>query len=426
MSVRRADQFERWFGWRVLLALGAVGAAVLTVIAVARCESSSDFRDFWRTAAAFRETGVIRDDLGVHNYLPFFTIFMTPWALLPLPVATGAFTLLSLMLMAATVVMTEVLLRGELGAAPSAASWATLLLIGPYAASSAVLGQVNLLVLFLVVATWLLVERGREWIAGLPLALAILIKLMPAALLPFLLLTRRWRTGLAAVAATLVLGVGWPLMSLGPSETLRQHQAYYRRAVVEHSARTTIESDKPRKARFTNQSLPIVLRRLLSRVNADPDDAGSTLFVNVADLPGGVILAVYAGLLAVVVGGTVAASGVRLRSTPETDDLDAQRRSLGLWLCTMLVASPLLWTHYLVLAWWPLACVAYHAERFQQRHDRPHRAALLGLAAWAAAALLLVWPAARACGAQLGGVLVVWCVLAWLQRAARVRPTLIS
>lgn len=430
MTRRGFDGRAERFGWWRMVAFGVAVAGVLTAIAVARCESSSDFRDFWRTAVAFRETGVIRDDLGVHNYLPFFTIFMAPWSLLPLPVATGLFTLLSLGLFAATVVTTDALLRGGPASSPGAATWVTVLLILPYVASSAVLGQVNLLVGFLVVAAWLLVERGRAWIAGLPLALAMLIKLMPAALLPFLVLTRRWRTAVSAVVATVVLGAGWPLMSLGWGETKRQHEAYVRRAVVDHSAGATLSSDKPRKARFTNQSLPIVLRRLLSDVNADPDDSGSRLFVNIANVPRPVIFGVYVVALAGVVGVSAVASrrggtrraqerreaaGPTMSALPHDDhrpDCEAGRNGLALWLCVMLVASPLVWTHYLVLAYWPLATLAYRAERCHRRRARPDRAALLALAGWAVAALLLAWPAARACGAQLAGVLILWFVLA--------------
>ena len=89
-------------GWHVLLAAWGVYTAVILVVVANRAESSSDFRDFWENAVHFRQTGQIAADLGVHNYLPFFTIFMLPWSLLPLRAAIVLFTLLSLGLFAIT------------------------------------------------------------------------------------------------------------------------------------------------------------------------------------------------------------------------------------------------------------------------------------------------------------------------------------
>jgi len=71
-------------------------------------------------------------------------------------------------------------------------------------------GQIDAVALALVIAVPLLVRGGREGWAGVPLALAIWVKLHCLFLLPFLLLARRWRTlaGCAcAVAALILLGL---------------------------------------------------------------------------------------------------------------------------------------------------------------------------------------------------------------------------
>ena len=66
-------------GWHALFGVAILLAIVMLVMVAVRAESSTDFRDFWENALRFRETGEIAHDEGVHNYLPFFTIFMTPW-----------------------------------------------------------------------------------------------------------------------------------------------------------------------------------------------------------------------------------------------------------------------------------------------------------------------------------------------------------
>ena len=159
-------------GWVMVVAFGVVFTIAIAVIAAVRAEPSpeqgtSDFRDFWNTARAFRDTGEIRSDLGVHNYLPFFVIFMLPWTVLPLQAAVAVFTVLSLGTFVLTVVLTQLLLHGRVGSQPRPATLVAMGLMLPYVVSCGVVGQVNLLVLFLVLAAWFLVERGREWEAGL-------------------------------------------------------------------------------------------------------------------------------------------------------------------------------------------------------------------------------------------------------------------
>jgi len=199
----------------VIVALRTAGVSPHDDFAIVKDKTTSDFLDFWWTAREFRITGVLSTDFGVHNYLPFFTIFMLPWSFLPLPVAAVLFSLLSLALFGVTAVMAETLLRDGLGQRPRAALLIPLALSLPYVHSCLVVGNVGLLLVFLVVATWFLVERGREWEAGVTLGLAALIKLLPAVLIIFFLLKRRWRVAGGATAVALVLGYGLPLLTLG-------------------------------------------------------------------------------------------------------------------------------------------------------------------------------------------------------------------
>ena len=410
-------------GWYALLAFGVVFTIAILVMVAVRAPSSTDFRDFWNNAVHFRETGEIAADRGVHNYLPFFTIFMAPWGFLPLRVAAVLFVLFSLALFALTVYLVEVLLHDGVGRTPWPALLVALALALPYVYACAVVGNLGLLLLFLVVATWFLAERGHEWEAGLALGLATVIKLIPGLLIVFFLLKGRWRLAVAAAAVTLVLGLGLPLGTRGWRRTLAEHQEFYRRAVEKHSAYQTITSDKPIKANYGNNALPIVLRRLLSPVNAG-GASQPPLLVNVADLPGPTIFGIYTGLMVVLIGLSVVCTfRVRGRWSDGTPgDVDLLRVQFGVGCCLMLLASPLVWTHYLPLAYWPLAVIADRAERTMRSTGRRPWVCSVTLLIWLAAAGLLAWPAARAAGAPLAGVLCLWVALSVLSLGRRSAP----
>ncbi len=376
-----------------------------------RAERSTDFRDFWENALALRSTGEIRSDLGVHNYLPAFTILMTPWSLMPLNVAIVGFTILSFASLAASVVLLRECLSGIGRAGAERVLLVTSLLIAPFVHSTLTLGALNSVLLLLIVATWAALQRRREWLAGGLLGLAIVIKLLPVLLLGYLLLTRRMRAVAGALAVSLLLGLGLPLATLGWGATLEAHRQFYREGVAKHSFRATILAEKPIKANYSNVALPITLRRLLSPVNAAK---GETEWrVNVADLPRPVILAIYLLIAAFFAGTTLLATGMAaggIGARPpfvgftDSAGLRADLALFGAWCALMLLASPLVWTHYLMLCAPGVAALllpgAAECPRCLGRK--------LALPVWLLAALLLAWPQARASGMPLLGVGLLW------------------
>jgi hypothetical protein len=405
-------------GWWILIGIGVVYTMGIAIDVAVRAESTTDFRDFWENAVHFRETGEIAADLGVHNYLPFFTIFVLPWGLLPLRVASVAFVVLSLVLFAMTVALAERLLNERARPGPRAAMLAALVLVIPYVHSCAVLGNMGLLILFLIVTAWFLVEHGREWEAGLALGLAALIKLLPALLIVFFLLKRRWRVAGTAAATMLVLGLGLPLATVGWERTVSLHKDFYVRAVRDGSAVQTITSDQPTKALYSNNSIPIVLRRLLSPVDG-ARRGEHPLYVDIVNLSRGTILGIYVLLMAVFIGTTLFLTRPHSTSWPP-DGIGAARAlraQFGSWCCLMLLVSPLVWTHYLPLVYWPLALLADRTER-TYRSGAMCRLSTVALVLWLIAALLLAWPAARAAGAPIAGVVVLWLALVALTRRA--------
>lgn len=408
-------------GWRPLLAAAVVLTLTLCVIAayrgrsIDRASSTLDFRDFWLTALEFRETGQIVADQGVHNYLPFFAIFMMPWSYLPLPAAAAVFTALSLSMAAASVVMVEILLNGKLDPRPRPATYLAILLILPYAWSAGVLGQMGMMLLFLIVGAWFVATRELEWEAGVALGLAAAVKLLPAVLIVFFLVKQRWRITVAAIGTLALLGLAVPRAMLPWREFVAQHQGFVERASGEGGAYATIHADKPRKAKFNNNGLPIVLRRLLSATDYDPLEGRAAKFINPLDVPRAGIWWIYVVLVAGIVTVSLAAV-VRGGARWPPGDLDSARAlqaQFGVWCALMLLASPLMWTHYLLLLYWPLALVADRAERHWRAHRKLEPVAVTALAIWLLAAVALAIPAARAAGAQLIAVFGLWaaCVV---------------
>ncbi len=479
-----------WPSWNQLAAIGAIYTLLMCGYVAWRAERSTDFRDFWSNAREFLYTGRVlsgkpaeapsrttADDPvpepvsalppvpaahaepspgrfeGVHNYLPFFTLFMAPWGWLPLTTAIILFTAFSLALFATAVVLLDVLVQGRLAERPSMVTLLALALAAPYVHACVTVGAVTLLLVFLIVAAWYLLEERLPVMAGVALGLATLIKLLPGALLAYLLLRREWRAAGLGLGTVVVLGGGLSLVCLGAADALAAHQEFWTSARA-HSALATISAEKPEKSKYNNNALPIVLRRLFSPVDGNPQVGRPPLLVNLIDAPRPAIALGYVALLGVIVSVSIF---VALRAAPGP--------ALATWCMVMLLASPLVWTHYFPLALPALVVLLLYgqtaraaavelvglirAERAAlgsaelselakydraksvsttgaepgaagraanlfaelRLHQRIERIVLVAVGAWLLGIVLLAWPAARACGAQLGATFAVWAAL---------------
>jgi hypothetical protein len=119
-------------------------------------------------------------------------------------------------------------------------------------------GNVNLFILFLIVAALTLFRRGRDLLAGVVLGLAVACKVTPGLFLPYLLWKRAWRA-LAGCALGLVLflypGVV-PGLRLGFHENAQQLASWYQLMVHPFVVEGKVTSD------HHNQSLPGLVARL--------------------------------------------------------------------------------------------------------------------------------------------------------------------
>jgi alpha-1,2-mannosyltransferase len=119
-------------------------------------------------------------------------------------------------------------------------------------------GNINLFILFLVVAALYAYCNEREWLAGLLLALSIACKVTPALFLPYFLWKRGWRV-LGGASVGLLLFI-WliPGLVLGWQKNQEFLGSWWDNMVVPYAIEGKVTSE------HQNQSLPGVLHRLLT------------------------------------------------------------------------------------------------------------------------------------------------------------------
>jgi alpha-1,2-mannosyltransferase len=231
-------------------------------------------------------------------------------------------------------------------------------------------GQTNLVMLCpLTVGLWLAQagrprggDGGKEWVAGILIALAAAIKVTPIVFLAYFLLTRRWR-----VVGGIVLGLGlWlvlvPGLLFGFGQNLHWLESWARVMIFPYVAQGHVEY-------FSGQSVASFVSRLLRHVPAFENHAGAAVFVNVVDWSAGVVKWIIRGLL---LGAGLAGAGWILarrrrrehgRAGGDAGTLAARAYlvEIGAVAAFMLWASERTWVpHYvsLVLTLAAVACVA--------------------------------------------------------------------
>ena len=235
--------------------------------------------------------------LPPYLYPPFLAIILEPLTFLPCAAAGVLWFYFNTALWAlATLILADLLARRwpqrrlELMAIVALTSFC--FLNGMYGLS---LGQIHLVILLgIVLALWL-IDHGHPWLAGGALAVITVIKILPALLIVYYLVRRRWRVVSAAALAGLAM-LGLMLAVSGP-------------ATLAGGAKTLVALSGSMATVSTNEAL-------------------------VAVTPLG-------GRMIAILVGCVSISVVWRRAG---DDL----LGLGWMLCAMLLLSPLVWSFYLI------------------------------------------------------------------------------
>lgn len=189
------------FGW---LAVALLAVIVYTV------RIRHEMIDFhtWRQSAvrALHAEPLYRPEDGHYQfkYFPFYALMMAPFGALDESTGKALWFAISIGLLAAV-------LRWSVSALPDRRrsrqflTWVTIVLMAKFYAHELVLGQPNLLLGALLLATLLAVQHDGQVVAGLLLGLAVFVKPYALILFPWLLITGRWR---ATAVATAVVAAG--------------------------------------------------------------------------------------------------------------------------------------------------------------------------------------------------------------------------
>ena len=232
-------------GRRILWSLGAV-AFVLALGASAMIASALplgyDFAAYWSAARhlvagapLYPAPGDMLGQPGQFKYLPIVAVPFIALAPLPLPVAS----LVWLACEIAVAIAVGIALLRELPAAARPWAGAAYALFLPLVLE-VTLGNLDLATVALMLLAWRL--RDRPWVAAIPLAAGVGLKLLPAAMLLFYLAAGRWRTvAIAAFAGLVALVVTAPFLVT----PLRDYAVLFPRLGDTSWVRVVVARDEP-------------------------------------------------------------------------------------------------------------------------------------------------------------------------------------
>lgn len=243
-------------------------------------------------------------------------------------------------------------------------------------------GNVNLFILFLVLAALTAFRNRRDFLSGLLLGLAVACKVTPALFIPYFLWKRQWRV-LAGCSAGLLLFL-WPgfvpALCLGWEENQKQVGSWYMEMVYPFVVEGKVTSE------HNNQSLPGVVSRLATHSPSFSTYMNGvytpTEYDNLLDLSPAAARWLVKGCMALFALIVV----WRLRTPAQTRQGWRLSAEFGFILLGMLLFSERTWKHHCVTLVLPFAVLCYHLAT--QPMGRWLRVSVIG--ALAVAALLMV------------------------------------
>lgn len=356
-----------------------------------------DFKHFYRDADYVWRHGALNPDLDnpdrdLRRQLPFY-LPIVPLALSPLAAlgAKGAAILWSATQVAALAYCGWRMRRWatEVNALPAALP-VTLALALPALYEAARFNQLSLFVLAMLLAGGAALERGRPLRAGVWLALAALLKLLPAIFFLWLLLKRRWAALGSAATVALLIGVTPCLIAFGPQAAWDYHAQWWAYNLHGAAGGMTDPTLREHFIDHRNQSIAAVLARTFwsEHPYRGPWRPFALSEETCRDVALGLTLAGAAGLALLTAQAAHRLSPFALRI------------ELALYAIAMLALSPLVRQYYLVWAIPALALLT--SARLSATTSAPgKRWALAGVIIWLLGMLAWTSPLARLYGAHL-------------------------
>ncbi len=235
-------------------------------------------------------------------------------------------------------------------------------------------GNINILILFLVVAALDAWTRGRDWLGGAALGLAITCKVTPALFLPYFLYKRSWKMLVATSVAIFVFMFVVPTIVLGPDLASRCLGSWWHRIISPYVSGGVVGDLE------INQSMVGVLNRLMV-LDETPGRYGSQLKLNVVNWDPKFV----ARIVKVLSIGVVGLMFLLTRTRTDRRDDPRLLGEFSLVVLTMLFVSERSWKHHYVTLLLPLTYLTYRLFR----PDIPRRDKKIILASLVAAMVLI-------------------------------------
>lgn len=408
--------------WTYAITLGITSAAV--GFHRAAPGDRYDFKSFYGDASFLARGGDLVDCRLLEWYLPGFRVMLTPLGRLDSRAAAAVWAGINLVM--AVVAFAALAFCARRLTAPEqrdAGLWsigAAFFLIAPLVFYNFQISQVSLWPLAMLMLAAAAVVAGRWRSAGACLGLAIFFKFIPALLVGWLALRRRYMAAAIAITLPAALSFGIDAAVHGPSRAWSHHAHWYEISFRRSAGAAFLERE-PEWRTHENQGLAATLGRLLQPTPTATTGVlgGETRRqvsqVNIADLSAETIRWIYRGIV-IASGLALAALTFRARRDTETEFA-----VLAIWCLAIIWFAPLARQYYEV---WGLPALWFLAVRLWRHQVAGSRGLLCstGLIAWLLGCLAWAAPELRALGINQWVNLVVMGAVAG-ELPWRAKPT---
>ncbi|MEW6208454.1 MAG: glycosyltransferase family 87 protein [Acidobacteriota bacterium] len=292
-----------------------------------------------------------RGPLMDYRYPPFFLLAFYPLWLLPYSAAAYLWHLLSVSQIAGCVCFLHRL------ASASKAAWViAALATAGYFVMILHYGNAHLLAIFLLFGSFYFAAEKKDSLSAAMMALSITIKLTPVFILPYFVITRRWKILLLTVVFLAVLNLA-PAAYFGFQKNAELLRAWHDHVIRDQEFH---ETNGP-----INLSLKGQLRRYLTEVDYSLRQEGDTRYPNVNFLS---LTSHQTDRLWIVFASAIylfACILIWQRRRRCEGDKESYPIELGLMICLMLMMGPLTSKIYFIALLWPVFALARFAMSAQ-------------------------------------------------------------
>jgi hypothetical protein len=358
-------------GTRFLLALlGAVSFMALIAYAHKAAEDRSAFVRWRYQVIQLMENGRNIYDREMYPNPPVMPITLYPLMMLPPLLGAVAFFVIKVGLAILSATMIARMARERNWPISKWCYFAVAIMSLRPILSDLQHGNINILILFMVVLSVDAWTRGRDWLGGFALGLAITCKVTPALFLPYFLYKRSWKMLVATSVAILVFMFVVPVVVLGPDLASQCLGSWWHRIISPYVSGGVVGDLE------INQSMVGVINRLMV-LDETPGRYGSTLKLNVVNWDPKFV----ARIVKVLSIGWVGVLFMLCRTKTYRRDDPRLLGEFSLVVLTMLFVSERSWKHHYVTLLLPITYLAYRLFRPDiNRRDKWIIGSALGLA----------------------------------------------